>query len=131
MSKILEKGELVNMNVLMQMMGQINQTDQWSINNLLNNVSGSLSTWGRVLVVIVGLVMVIVSVFKIAQGLMSGGRGQVNWVLNIILFFVGGMLAFGGGWSTLQSLSQGGEKTLDQLGHTITAMAPYIQAFLS
>ena len=57
MSKILEKGELVNMNVLMQMMGQINQTDQWSINNLLNNVSGSLSTWGRVLVVIVGLVM--------------------------------------------------------------------------
>ena len=110
MSKILEKGELVNMNVLMQMMGQINQTDQWSINNLLNNVSGSLSTWGRVLVVIVGL---------------------VNWVLNIILFFVGGMLAFGGGWSTLQSLSQGGEKTLDQLGHTITAMVPYIQAFLS
>ena len=131
MSKILEKGELVNMNVLMQMMGQINQTDQWSINNLLNNVSGSLSTWGRVLVVIVGLVMVIVSVFKIVQLLMSGGRGQVNWVLNIILFFVGGMLAFGGGWSTLQSLSQGGEKTLDQLGHTITAMVPYIQAFLS
>lgn len=88
----------------------------WSITGFLSNLNGSLEVWGQLIVVAVGLVMLIVAVFKIAKGLMSGGRGQVNWVLNVLLFFIGGALCFGGGWGLLKDISSGGASTLEQLG---------------
>lgn len=96
----------------------------WSVGNFLNNLNANLTTWGGAFIVVVGLVMVIVAVVKIAKGLMSGGRnGQTNWVLNIVLFFLGGSLAFGGGWSLLQNISKGGSDTLNDLGKVII---PYL-----
>lgn len=95
----------------------------WSINNFLANLNKNLSQWGGMLIVVVGLVMVIVAVVKIAKGLMSSGRGQTNWVLNIVLFFLGGALAFGGGWSLVQGISQGGSDTLNDLGKMVI---PYL-----
>lgn len=93
-----------------------NTMSGWSINNFLTNLNKNLNLWGGLLIVVVGLVMVIVAVIKIAKGLMSSGRGQTNWVLNIVLFFIGGALAFGGGWSLVQGISQGGSDTLNDLG---------------
>ena len=54
---------------------------------------------------------------------MSSGRGQTNWVLNIVLFFIGGALAFGGGWGLVQGISQGGSDTLNDLGKIVI---PYL-----
>lgn len=93
-----------------------NTMSGWSINNFLTNLNKNLNLWGGLLIVVVGLIMVIVAVIKIAKGLMSSGRGQTNWVLNIVLFFIGGALAFGGGWGLVQSISQGGSDTLNDLG---------------
>ena len=93
-----------------------NTMSGWSINNFLTNLNKNLNLWGGLLIVVVGLVMVIVAVVKIAKGLMSSGRGQTNWVLNIVLFFIGGALAFGGGWGLVQGISQGGSDTLNDLG---------------
>lgn len=93
-----------------------NTMSGWSINNFLTNLNKNLNLWGGLLIVVVGLVMVIVAVVKIAKGLMSSGRGQTNWVLNIVLFFIGGALAFGGGWSLVRGISQGGSDTLNDLG---------------
>jgi hypothetical protein len=89
----------------------------FSIGNFLNGLNNSLFNWGKVIVVIIGVVMVIVGVFNIAKGLMSGGRGQVNWVLNLVLFFVGGALAFSGGWGLVQNVSEGGNDTLYQMAN--------------
>lgn len=101
-----------------------NTMSGWSVNNFLTNLNKNLSMWGGMLIVVVGLVMVIVAVIKIAKGLMSGGRsGQTNWVLNIVLFFLGGALAFGGGWSLVQGISQGGSDTLNDLGKVVI---PYL-----
>lgn len=101
----------------------------WSVNNFLANLNKNLSQWGGMLIVVVGLVMVIVAVIKIAKGLMSGGRnGQTNWVLNIVLFFLGGALAFGGGWSLVQGISQGGSDTLNDLGKMVI---PYLSMWFS
>ena len=88
----------------------------WSVQNFLTNTNSTLRAWGGIIVSIIGVVMVIVAIFNIGKGLMGGGRGQVNWVLNIILFLVGGALAFGGGWSLVQDVSKGGSDTLNQLG---------------
>lgn len=88
----------------------------WSVNNFLTNLNKNLNLWGGLLIVVIGIIMVIVAVVKIAKGLMSSGRSQTNWVLNIVLFFLGGALAFGGGWSLVQGVSQGGSDTLNDLG---------------
>lgn len=93
-----------------------NTMSGWSINNFLTNLNKNLNLWGGLLIVVVGLVMVIVAVVKIAKGMMSSGRGQTNWVMNIVLFFIGGALAFGGGWGLVQGISQGGSDTLNDLG---------------
>lgn len=100
---------------LLQLMDN-NSTGGWSVQNFLTNTNSTLRTWGGIIVSIIGVVMVIVAIFNIGKGLMGGGRGQVNWVLNIILFLVGGALAFGGGWGLVESASKGGSDTLNQLG---------------
>lgn len=94
----------------------------FSIGNFLNGLNTTLFSWGKVLVVIIGVVMVIVGIFNIAKGLMSGGRGQVNWVLNLLLFFVGGAIAFTGGWGLIEDVAGGGANTLTDIanGNTVT-----------
>lgn len=90
--------------------------EDWSISGLLSGTGTSLETWGKAIVAIVGVVMVIFGVVQIAKGMMSGGRGQVNWVMSIGLILLGGMLAFAGGWSILENIGTGGYSTLDKLG---------------
>lgn len=89
----------------------------FSVGNFLNGLNNSLFNWGKVIVVIIGVVMVIVGVFNIAKGLMSGGRAQTNWVLNLVLFFVGGAIAFGGGWGLVQDVSAGGSDTIYEMAN--------------
>lgn len=88
----------------------------WTIDNFLNNLSTRLSDWGKLIVVVLGIAMLIVGIFNIAKGMMGGGRGQVNWVLNIALIVVGGALAFSGGWDLLTNISKGTGKSLNDLG---------------
>jgi hypothetical protein len=92
------------------------ETGNWSVTSFLNNLDQSLRAWGNLLVAIIGIVMVIVAVVKIAQGLISHGKTQVNWVVNLLMFFLGGALAFGGGWGLVQNISKGGQSTLETLG---------------
>lgn len=117
------------MALLMSMMtggGNAPTGGSWSVTNFLNNLNTQLFDWGKVLVVIIGVVMVIVAVFKIGKGLMSGGRAQTNWVLNLLLFFVGGALAFSGGWSLVQKISDGGTSTLNDLGTMLPLWKSYL-----
>ena len=67
----------------------------WNINNVLENVRGRLISWGTILMMVVGVVMIIFGIFKIAQGMISHGKTQVNWVINILLIVVGAMFCAG------------------------------------
>lgn len=98
------------MNLLMTMSGT------WSMDTFLTNVQGSMESWGQILIMIVGIVMVIAGVVKLAMGMMNSGRGQTNWILTIGLIVVGGILAFAGGWDMLVGIGQGAKNTLDDLG---------------
>ena len=93
-----------------------NKYGDWDIDSLLGGLNTTLRSWGGLLVVVIGLVMVIVAVIKIAKGLISHGKTQTNWVVNIILFFLGGALCFGGGWNLVAGISEGGDKTLQTIG---------------
>ena len=67
----------------------------WNANTFLNNVAKTLTSWGGVIMVIVGIIMIIVGIWKIASGLMSHGKQQVNWVINILLIVIGALFCFG------------------------------------
>ena len=103
-------------------------TTGWSINKFLSNLNNSLFSWGKIIVTIVGVIMVLAGIFQIAKGLMSGGRSQTNWVLAIALFFLGGALAFTNGFAIVQSLGKGGAQTLNDLGGNVTATSIVIDA---
>jgi hypothetical protein len=100
----------------------------WSINGFLTNLNSSLFSWGKIIVVILGVIMVLAGLFQIGKGLMSGGRSQTNWVVAIALFFLGGALAFSGGWGLVQSVAQGGAQTLNDLGTGQTATSIFFDA---
>ena len=61
----------------------------WRICTVLQNVRELMISWGAALMMVIGVVMVIVGIWKIAQGLISHGKTQVNWVVNILLIIVG------------------------------------------
>lgn len=75
--------------------GLVTMLLDWRINNVLENLRSSLRSWGAGLMMIVGVVMIIFGIFKIAQGMISHGKTQVNWVVNILLIIVGALFCAG------------------------------------
>lgn len=67
----------------------------WRINNVLEKLRTNLIYWGAGIMMIVGVVMIIFGIFKIAQGMISHGKTQVNWVVNILLIVVGALFCAG------------------------------------
>ena len=90
----------------------------WSLNSFLDNLGDSMQYWGELIVFVIGTAMVIAAAFFIAKGLMSQGRGQTNWALTFLLLIIGGafMATSGGGWDLLVNISEGSQKTINDLG---------------
>lgn len=96
----------------------------WDINNVMKNTGDLLRTIGSGLMIIIGIVMIIVGIFKIAQGLISHGKTQVNWVINIMLIVVGALFCAGAAIFSGVLTSTGDDglgaafaNTLNGLGH--------------
>lgn len=80
----------------------------WTINNVLRKLRTNLRSWGAGLMMIVGVVMIIFGIFKIAQGMISHGKTQVNWVINILLIIVGALFCAGSTFFNSLTESNGG-----------------------
>lgn len=102
----------------------------WDLTTFLRNAATTITTWGGLIVVLIGLIMVIVGVYQIAKGFISHGKQQTNWVVAILLLLIGGALCFGGGWNLVKKVSEGGASTIEQLGDGTTGsimfMLPYL-----
>ena len=88
----------------------------WSMDTFLENVQQNTGSYGIIIVTVVGLVMVIIGVVKLAVNLINSGRGQANWVMTILLIVLGCILAFAGGWNVLEKLGKGASDTIYELG---------------
>lgn len=117
---------MVNVSGVLGAMGVLSeynpgdQSSRFDIENLLTNAGSTLAGWAKLLMIIIGIIMVVVGVYQIAKGLMSGGgqRGaQTNWIVAILLIVLGGALGFfgGGGWDFVVTIAQGGKKTINDL----------------
>lgn len=90
----------------------------WDLNTFLGNLGTAMKEWGRLIMIVLGVAMLIAAAFFIAKGLMSQGRGQTNWALVILLFVIGGVFLAGGvgGWNTFIDMSDGMNNTVQKLG---------------
>lgn len=96
----------------------------WDLGSFLKNATGTIETWGGLLLTLVGLIAVIYAVVKIVMGLASHGKKEVNWVVNIALLIIGGALS-ASGLSLALDIAKGGEKTIKDLGNVILALSYY------
>lgn len=107
----------------MEQFSLIPQMLAWDITSFLTNSATQLRTWGGLIMILIGVIMIIVAVYQIATGLMSHGKKQTNWVVAILLLLIGGALAsFAGAndaWNWVGNIAEGGKTTIDDLGSTI------------
>ena len=85
-----------------------------TMGQFIGSVQETLGNWGSIIVSIIGVVMVIAGVYKVAKNLISHGKGQNSWAVAIALILVGGALAITGGWSTIKTITQTGRETIDK-----------------
>jgi uncharacterized membrane protein len=93
----------------------------WDLGSFLQHSTETLKQWGGYLIILIGVVMVIASVYQIAKGLISHGKTQTNWAIAIILLILGGAFMVGG-FSFVSNIASGGRKTIEDLGQTILPM---------
>ncbi len=99
------------------MMSMMGVACSWDLGSFLQNSKTTLQTWGGYLIMLIGVVMVIASVYMIAKGLITHGKGQpVSWPVAIILLILGGAFLTGG-WSFVNNIASGGQKTIEDLGN--------------
>ena len=100
----------------MYMLSNILADKAWSMDNMLSGANTKLQKWASLGVAVLGIIMVIVALFKFGKGMMSD-RAQTNWVLVIVLFLVGATLAFGSGWAFVHQMSDFGTNTLNEVNN--------------
>ena len=97
----------------------------WDITTFLTNLSTKLQAWGGLFFVLIGVVMIIWSIYKLAHGLMSQGRQDVNWFKILVAVLGGGALGAagsGGAWKFVADIAQGGKTTINELGGSKTIL---------
>lgn len=90
---------------------------KWSVGEMLDTGGYQIEIWGKAIVAIIGIGLIILGVVMIAKGMLSAGKAAVNWVLAIVIIFFGAVFAFSGGWSIVEQIGKGGYSTVDTIGN--------------
>lgn len=81
---------------------------------LLTGLYNKIGDWAAIGVMVLGIIMVVVAIFKGFKGAVSD-KAQTNWVQVIVVFLIGAALAFGGGWAWIGTASEMGTNTIDEI----------------
>lgn len=99
----------------------------WDLGTFLTNSASTLKIWIGAFTVLLGVVMLGFGVWQIGSGLWSHGKKQTNWFMAFALLIVGGAF-MSGGWSFVELIASGGQKTIEDLGaggSTTPTMLPW------
>jgi len=112
------------MNLLLE--AAVANDSKWSIGSLLINATETLKTWGGAFIILLGVIMIVYSVYQIGTGLISHGKKQTNWFISLALLIVGGAVS-AGGWAFVAGIAGGGQATITDLG---TMIVPYFSLLI-
>lgn len=117
MSNLISNAYFTMQNMVSNVMakGTESGVKEWDIGNFLKNATSTLKGWVGMLIMLIGVVMIAVGIIKIAGALISHGKKQTSWAVNIILVILGGAF-LGGGWEFVSSIASSGQNTIDELG---------------
>lgn len=87
----------------------------WDLTNFLKNSERQLNVWGGLFLTLIGVAGVIWAATQIVTGLMSHGKKQVSYGVNVLLLIIAGALATTG-LTLVMNIAEGGKKTIEDLG---------------
>lgn len=96
--------------------GLMMNESSFKISQLLESAMKSIGSYAKYIVIIVGLIMIVAGIIKIAKALISHGKTQTNWFINIALIAVGALLIVTSGWDTLTDFGSGVGQSIDDMG---------------
>ena len=106
------------MNALFPVLMSTGTQASWNLTTFLSKLQSQGSTWITGIFVVIGLVMVLVGVYKAAKKLIQGQAGaQTSWVTVILLIAIGAALTTIGIGGVI-GLGQGVVDTVKGLGGT-------------
>lgn len=96
----------------------------WDLGTFLGNATKTLKNWGGLLFALLGVVCIIIGIYKIVKGLITHGQnGQpVNWLVAIGLIIVGGVLVTAGSFAFIQGIAEDQKETIEKLGGVTTIL---------
>lgn len=89
----------------------------WDLTSFLTNAYKQVGEWGKLLLMLLGIILIVVSGVKIWRNFTSeSAQRQPRWGMTICGLLVGGALSISSGWTLLNDIAQGGQKTIQDLG---------------
>lgn len=88
----------------------------WDLVSALTNAKNYGEIIGAAVMGLAGVIVLIVAIVFVVKKLVGNDRGeQKSWLLIIAMTIVAGLLLFGG-WSMIESIAEGGNTTINDLG---------------
>lgn len=111
----------------------------WDLTSFLINAHKQVSEWGKLLLMLLGIILIVVSGVKIWRNFTSeSAQRQPRWGMTICGLLVGGALSISSGWDLLNNIAHGGQKTIEDLGggaivfnNIVAHPAEFIRALIS
>ncbi len=88
----------------------------WSLGGLIGAIQSTILNYGKIIIMIVGLVMLIVGIYQVGKNLITHGKGQTNWIVTGALIVIGGALMLTTSWDMVLNVAKGGNTTIGNLG---------------
>lgn len=94
----------------------VNSLGAWDLLSFLRNAKNYTGRIFAGVIALIGLALLGWGGTMLAIKLFNPEKSRTNWFIIILMIIVGGAMGIGGGWSLLQSIGGGGEKTIRDLG---------------
>lgn len=114
-NRVVRKGVIILMLISDQLHQWLHTMSMEAIDldTFANGANKCAYSWGGTILVIIGVALIIAGVYRIAKGLMSGGRAQVNWLACLLCLAIGGALVFS---NFVRDVGEGANTTLYNMG---------------
>lgn len=111
----------------MNLMNQVFITmAKWDVDSALKNGLLKFKGWGDYLIMILGVILIIYSVYRFYKAVHTDGPQEGKWLKPILALLFGGLFLFGG-FKMMGTIAEGGNDTIKKWG---SSGVIYLQTFM-